>query len=204
MWPERNASARPRQSLKRRQGRRRENWRCARVSPTLPTVSAAEVISALQLAPLPTEGGFFRVLWQSAERDAAGRPAAGLIWFLMTTAPDGFSALHRLDAPEWWEFHAGDPVEHVQFGPTQPEPRVIRLGGSSHPGSTRRLLVPAGQWQGARLAPANATARPRVGWALLSCLMRPAWQEAGNEFGTRTALAREFPAAGDWVRALTR
>lgn len=165
--------------------------------------TAAEVIAALQLAPLPGEGGFFRVQWLDARRDAAGRPAAGLIWFLMTPTADGFSALHRLDAPEWWEFHAGDPVEHVQFGAALPEVRVTRLGGTAATGCIRRLHVPAGLWQGARLAPV-ADGEPRAGWTLLSCLMRPAWQETGNEFGERAALGREFPAARDWIVALTR
>lgn len=188
--------------------------RISRLSPgNLPVIFAAvndpakQVIQALDLAPLPHEGGFFRVQWISPERDRTGRPAAGLIWFLITPDADGFSALHRVDAPETWTFHAGDPVDHLQLGAATGAPAVLtRLGGSQRAGHTPRLVVPANGWQGARLAASsteNGAPAPH-GWALFTCLMQPAWRESGFELGHRASLLRDFPAAADWVQALTR
>ncbi len=162
--------------------------------------AAAKIIAELKLSPLPQEGGFFRQQWVSAEQRADGRAAASVIWFLITR--EGFSALHRVDAEERWEYHAGDGAEHVQLSGSGEVPRVTRLGGAGSAASARSVVVPAGAWQGARLA--NEGAAGGCGWALVSCLMRPAWREAGFELGEREALRREFPLAVDWVRALTR
>lgn len=152
------------------------------------------MIARMGLAPLPGEGGFFRRTWQSADLQADGRPTDAHIWYLMTAGD--FSALHRLDAAEQWDFQAGDPVEHVTLDPRDGALRVQTLGASVR----RNLTVPAGVWQGARLA---ACPRPR-GWALLGCTTTPAWTEAGFELGRRDALLAAFPAAAGVIRALTR
>ena len=69
--------------------------------------AARALIERLGLAPLPEEGGFFRVTWRGAHGSA--------ILFLIT--PEEFSALHRIAQDELWHFHAGDPVEHVRIDP---------------------------------------------------------------------------------------
>ena len=162
-------------------------------------VAAARIIAELGLAPLPYEGGFFRRQWVSDQRASGGRPVASLIWFLITG--EGFSALHRVDADERWDFHQGDAIEHVRLEAANGTARVTGLGGDA-PGARRRsVVVPAGIWQGARLAARRPEPR---GWALLSCTMTPAWEERGFVLGERGSLRREFPAAARWVRALTR
>ncbi len=156
---------------------------------------AQQMITRLGLEPLPGEGGFFRRTWLSAACQADGRPTGSHIWYLMTAVD--FSALHRLDALERWDFQAGDPVEHVVLDPRDGAVRVRSLGASLH----RSLVVPAGVWQGARLA--AAPRRPR-GWALLGCTMSPAWVETGCTIGRRDELLAAFPAAANQIRALTR
>ena len=91
----------------------------------------------------------------------------------------------------------------MQLVPTAGAARVTLLGGDPSPasGTARRLVVPAGVWQGARLAADIAAPR---GWALLGCTMTPAWDERGFVLGERAALRREFPGATDWIHALTR
>lgn len=153
--------------------------------------TAATIIAALQLAPLPREGGFFRVTWRTG--------AGSAILFLLT--PDDFSALHRLAQDEVWHFHAGDPVEHVQLDPRTGALRRTRLGSDLGAGDAPQLVVPAGAWQGARLHPA---AQRAAGWALLGCTLAPPWDERGFELAPRAALAAEFPAHADLIRALTR
>ena len=147
-----------------------------------------EVVAALKLTPLPGEGGFVRQTWRSEAGSAA--------YYLMTAKE--FSALHRLRAREVWHFYAGDAVEHVTLNPRDGVALVARLGANVSAGEQPQLAVPGGAWQGARLASAEA------GWALVGCTLTPAWDERDFELGRREALCREFPAAADFIRALTR
>jgi predicted cupin superfamily sugar epimerase len=159
---------------------------------------AEKIIAELGLAPLPQEGGYFRSTWMSEARLASGRAAGSAIWFLLT--PENFSAWHRLAAAELWHFYAGDPVEHGQIDPADGALHVTRLGAEVTAGQRPQCVVSGGVWQAARLA---TVARPR-GWALLGCTVTPAWDEREFELGGRAALRREFPAAAEWIEALTR
>jgi predicted cupin superfamily sugar epimerase len=155
---------------------------------------AENIIAQLGLQPLPDEGGWFRQTWVSAARLAGGRAATSQIWYLLTA--EGFSALHRVDAEEAWIFLAGDPVGHVQLVAADGTVRRTELARPAD----GPVIVPAGVWQGARLA-AGAGSR---GWALLGCTMSPAWDRNGFALGRRGDLARQFPGAADLVRAMTR
>ena len=150
---------------------------------------AEKIVAALGLAPLPREGGFFRQTWRSA--------AGSAIYFLIT--PGDFSALHRLRSDETWHFYAGDAVEHAMLNPPAGAVGVHRLGPGVLAGEVPQLAVPAGVWQGARLAPAGTH-----GWALLGCTVTPAWDDAAFELGERESLMRDFPSARALVAALTR
>jgi len=155
------------------------------MSPT-----AAQLIEHLHLAPLPGEGGYFR--------QTSCRPTASAIFFLLT--PGDFSALHRIAQDEAWHFYAGDRVEHVQFA-ADGSVLVARMGSDVLAGDQPQVIVPAGVWQGARLA---AVPGGGAGLALLGCTASPPWDERGFELGARAALRAEFPAHADWVDALTR
>lgn len=154
---------------------------------------AQKIIASLGLAPLPHEGGFFRQTWRT--------DAGSAILFLLT--PDGFSALHRIAQTELWHFHAGDPVDHVLIEPATGRVRVTRLGADVIGGDVPQLVVPAGQWQGARLA-ASTRSGPALGFALVGCTLTPAWDERGFELGGRETLLQRFPQAADWIGLLTR
>lgn len=168
-------------------------------------VEAEEIIARLGLTPLPQEGGFFRQTWVSEPRLARGRATGSAIYFLLT--PEGFSALHQLQADELWHFYAGDLVEHVQLDPRDGSARVTVLGPDVLAGHWPQVAVPGGVWQGARLAlvcaggPARA---PLKGWALLGCTLAPAWNERNFMLGQRPELIRAFPAQAELVAALTR
>lgn len=152
--------------------------------------TAAQLIEHLRLAPLPGEGGYFR--------QTTCRPTASAIFFLLT--PGDFSALHRIAQDEMWHFYAGDRVEHVQFA-ADGSVRVARMGSDVLAGDQPQVVVPAGVWQGARLA---AVRDGGAGFALLGCTVSPPWDERGFELGARAALRAEFPAHSGWVDALTR
>ena len=150
--------------------------------------AARQIVAALKLEPLPREGGFFRATWRNE--------TASTILFLLT--PEAFSAWHRLGQDEVWHFHAGDPVEHLQIDPRNGTLHPTRLGVDPVSGDSPQAVVPAGTWQGARLA-AN-----RHGFALLGCTVSPPWDEKGFELGGRDTLAAEFSAHREIIRALTR
>ncbi len=159
---------------------------------------AARIIRELQLAPLPREGGYFRRVWESAAQVAPGRAASSAILFLLTE--DSFSALHRLQAEELWQFHAGDPVEHVMIHPETGALAVNLLGPDVGAGQLPQVTVPSQVWQGARLPPGAV----RQGWALVGCTVTPAWRDEEFELGDRDRLRRQFPAAAAWIDGLTR
>lgn len=159
------------------------------------TSAARELIAALQLAPLPEEGGFFRATWRGGGPGGAGPASA--IYFLVTDAD--FSALHRLDRDEIWCHHAGDAAEHWQLDPRTGAATCLRLGPPAAPETLAQAVVPAGVWQGTRLCPGGS-----AGYALFTCIVVPAWEPGAFTLGGRAALAGIFPAAAEIIRALTR
>jgi predicted cupin superfamily sugar epimerase len=150
--------------------------------------AARQIVATLRLEPLPHEGGFFRATWRNA--------TASTILFLLT--PEEFSALHRLGQDEVWHFHAGDPVEHVRLDPHSGAAHIARLGPDVGRGDAPQIFVPAGVWQGGRLAEA------RSGYALLGCTVSPPWDQRGFELAGCAALQAAFPAQREIIRALTR
>jgi predicted cupin superfamily sugar epimerase len=161
---------------------------------------AEQLISKLGLIPLPGEGGYFAQTWTSSSIGPGGRAMGSAILFLITDT--GFSALHRLGLEELWHFHAGDPVNLTQLDPETGSLRTRVLGSDVAGGHEPQVLVPAGIWQGARLAPTPAAGRR--GWALLGCTLAPAWDEREFELGQRQALLRDFPAHVAAITGLTR
>lgn len=159
------------------------------------THSADDVIRLLRLAPLPGEGGWFRRVAESELRAPdGGRRACSAIYFLVT--PEGFSALHRVDAVETWCFHAGDPIELLVLAEGGAG-RMATLGGEVAEGQTLQEMVPAGAWQGARL---KAGGR----WGLVSCVVAPEYVDAGFVLGARAELLARYPAFAAEITALTR
>lgn len=163
--------------------------RANEASANLMTAEARQIIAALKLEPLPHEGGFYRSTWRGAGGSA--------ILFLLT--PEDFSALHRLRSDELWHFHAGDAVELALLDPRDGTARVVRLGSNILGGDCPQQVVPAGVWQGARLAQGG-----QAGWALLGCTMAPAWDARNFELAAGDDLMRAFPAVTALIRSLTR
>jgi len=164
--------------------------------------AAEKIIADLRLAPLPHEGGFFRRTWTSPQTMPGGRAAGSAILFLV--APGEFSALHRLATDEVWHFHAGDPVEHLQLDPSDGSALSARLGPDLAAGHQPQLVVRGGIWQGARLAPVASGHAGPAGWALLGCVMAPAWEQKEFTLGRHEELRRIFPAHADLIAAFIR
>ncbi|WP_030613568.1 cupin domain-containing protein [Streptomyces sclerotialus] len=152
----------------------------------------AELAERYGLRPLPTEGGLFRRTW-AGPPDATGRPAGTAIMVLLTTADDGFSAMHRLPLDEVWHCYRGDPAELLLLGPDGAD-QVVRLGGD---GGEVQTVVPAGTWMGARVIPGGR-------WSLCGTTMAPGFLPSDYEGGDVDVLTRQYPRQADRIRALCR
>jgi predicted cupin superfamily sugar epimerase len=79
---------------------------------------------------------------------------------------------HRVDAAEIWQWSAGETLELRialrDAGPVE----VVRLGSDVSAGERPQAVVPAGAWQ---------AARPLGAWALMGCIVAPAFEYAGFE-----------------------
>ena len=129
---------------------------------------AQALIEALGLAPHP-EGGWYRETWR-AETPEGGRGAATAIYFLLEAGQH--SHWHRVDATELWLFHAGHALlletATADAGPVM----SVRLGPNVTAGEVPQLRIPPGYWQ---------TATAGGGWALVSCIVAPAFEFSGFE-----------------------
>ena len=163
----------------------------------LPT-AAIEIISLLGLEPLPLEGGHYRETWRGGQIPGGrpGRRHGSAIYYLITR--DGFSAMHRLPTDEVFHFYQGDPVEQLLLLPDGSS-RLQVLGNRLRAGERPQLPVPAGAWQGSRLAPGGS-----LGYALVGTTMAPGYHPDDYEHGVRASLIECFPERQDLIVSLTR
>ncbi|MEM7606608.1 MAG: cupin domain-containing protein [Myxococcota bacterium] len=129
------------------------------------------LIETLQLQPHP-EGGYYRETYRSPAAGGA-RGACTAIHYLLRAGQR--SHWHRVDADEVWCFHAGDRLELlISDGETT---TIHVLAADESP----QVVVPAGAWQ---------AARPLGAYALVSCIVAPAFRFEGFEL-----------APADWAPA---
>jgi predicted cupin superfamily sugar epimerase len=152
----------------------------------------ADVIAILGLEPHP-EGGWFAESYRSRVR-AGGRCAGTAIYYLIT--PDSFSTLHRVASDEIFHFYLGDPVEMLQFDGAGRVERCV-LGTDLAAGMRPQVVVPAGTWQGSRLAEGGA-------FALLGATVAPGFEFADFELGERDELRVRFPHLAAAIGRFTR
>lgn len=128
---------------------------------------ARAIIERLGLERHP-EGGWYRETWRPPAADGA-RAGGSCIYFLLEGGTR--SHWHRVDADELWLWHAGSPVEVLIAGESN-EITSIRLGGDVLRGYSPHGVAPANRWQ---------STEAREGWALVSCVVVPAFEFAGFE-----------------------
>jgi predicted cupin superfamily sugar epimerase len=134
---------------------------------TTSTLSAADVIRLLSLAPHP-EGGHYRETFRDAATDGSGRAASTAIYFLL--AAGEVSRWHRVDASEAWHWYAGAALALTIADAG--DRREVRLGADLAAGECPQAVVPAGAWQ---------QAASRGEWTLVGCTVAPGFQFAGFE-----------------------
>ncbi len=161
-------------------------------SPIASSLSAADVIRLLGLAPHP-EGGHYRETFRDAATDGSGRAASTAIYFLL--AAGEVSRWHRVDAAEGWHWHAGASLVLMIA-----EAGRRRWGPIWWAGSARR------RW--CRLAPGSRLPASAPGPSLAARL-RPAlnllassWPRWASSLGEH--LGGRISDDGSRARALTR
>lgn len=170
---------------------------------TLP--SAAQLIEFLKLEPLTIEGGHFRQTYAAPESVAASalparygtpRTFGTAIYYLLTSDPDSFSALHRLKTDEIYHFYVGDPVEMLLLHPGGHGERAI-LGHDVLAGQHPQFVVPREVWQGLRLITGGRL-------ALMGTTMAPGFELDDWTGGERSQLLEQYQEHAALIRALTR
>lgn len=167
--------------------------------------TARRVIEILGLEPHPEEGGFFRETYRSSERippealparyprplqTPDGRSIATHIYYLLT--PETYSRLHLVGSDEAFHFYLGDPVEQLRLYPDGSHQRVL-LGTDLEAGHRPQSFVPAGVWQGARLAPIGGAPTGAHGFALLGCSVAPGFDFADYRTADAADLRARYP-----------
>ena len=159
----------------------------------------------LNMHPLPIEGGFFSVTYNSDDileashlpsRYHEARNMGGAINFLVTT--EEFSALHRLPTDELYYYHFGDPLELLILGPEDSGRKMV-LGMELSKGQRPQILAPRNWWQGSRPVPGG-----QFGYSLISTSMAPAYHKSDPEFGSRDQLQQQYPQFSEIIGELTR
>lgn len=165
---------------------------------------AAFWIDRLDLRPHP-EGGYFRETYRAAEHvDAAALPSrfpaprsfSTAVYFLITA--DAFSAFHRIRSDELWHFYAGDAVT-LAILDAGGEGQLITASLGCDPARDQmpQVVVPAGAWFGAEVAPPGK-------FALVGCTVAPGFDFADFELGERGALLERYPPHRGAIERLTR
>lgn len=165
--------------------------------------TAKQIQELLKLRPLPVEGGYFAETYRSKVALAqqslpSGYPGERVlstaIYYMLT--PDTFSAIHRLKGDEVYHFYLGDPAEMLILKPDGTGETVL-IGPDIASGMRLQHVVPAGAWQGSRLAPGGK-------FALMGTTMSPGFDPADFEIGRRDELSTRYPDYAARVAILTR
>lgn len=139
---------------------------------------AQALIETLGLAPHP-EGGWYRETWR-APAATGERAGATAIHFLLEQGQR--SHWHRVDATEIWLWHSGSPLRLLTAPGDAGPIEAYLLGGDPLAGQVPQHVIAPHHWQAAEAV---------EGWALVSCIVSPAFEFSGF------TLAREGWSPGD-------
>jgi predicted cupin superfamily sugar epimerase len=136
------------------------------------SLTAAEVVRLLELAPHP-EGGHFRETFRDRGADG-GRAASTAIYFLLARGER--SHWHRIDAVEVWHFYAGAPLLLEAAASDRAAITRVTLGPGLAAGERPQAIVPPGTWQAAESLGA---------WTLVGCTVAPGFEFERFELAPR-------------------
>ena len=129
-------------------------------------LGANEIIRLLDLKPHP-EGGHYAQTYPPQPRSEE-RPQSTAIYYLLQA--DEVSAWHKVDADEYWLWHAGSALVLTVSPPDGRGADAHTLGPDLRAGQRPQFIVPAAHWQ---------TAECLGAWCLVSCVVSPGFQFSG-------------------------
>ncbi len=133
--------------------------------------TARAIIAELGLEPHP-EGGWYRETWRAPFADGE-RAASTAIHFLLEAGQS--SHWHKVDAAEFWLWHAGDPLRlSMAEGDDRPA-HSITLGPDVLNGQHPQQVIEPDAWQAA------GPAQGPEGYTLVSCIVAPGFEFSGFE-----------------------
>ncbi len=168
-------------------------------------ITVEKIIELLSLEPLQDEGGLFIQSYVSNEsikaenlpkRFETDKPFGTAIYYLLTSEPDSFSALHKLPTDEIYHFYLGDPVELLKLHPDGNSDLTV-LGPEILDGQKVQHVVKQDVWQGSRLIKGGE-------WALLGTTMAPGYTDEDFVLGDRNVLIKKYPERENLIKCLTR
>jgi predicted cupin superfamily sugar epimerase len=104
--------------------------------------------------------------------------------------------LHRLKSDELFHLYEGGPLEALLLAPDGTG-RVARLGLDLARGERPQLVIPAGTWFAAELAPG-------VEHCLWGCTVAPGFDFADFELAAGPELAAAYPSFADRIARMSR
>ncbi|MBL4616607.1 MAG: cupin domain-containing protein [Robiginitomaculum sp.] len=152
-----------------------------------------DLITLLDSAPLPGEGGYFRRTYEGAI-GTNERAVFSVIYYLLT-AEQPRSALHYLPIAETYHFYLGDPVQMLVLQPDWSGKELL-LGSDVFSGQEVQTMVPAQCWHGSYLCAGGK-------FALMGTTMTPGYMDKDYKGADRDLLQRQYPEFSKQIEKLT-
>ncbi|VYT90929.1 cupin [Clostridium tertium] len=154
--------------------------------------SAEYYIENLSMEP-HIEGGYFKESFVSTDNIRTDKKLWSSIYFLLMTGE--VSNFHRLKSDELWYYHDGEALTIYMI---TEEGKLItkQLGKNIECGEEPQVLVPKGCIFG--------SAMNNNGYALVGCMVSPAFEYDEFELFTRKELLDLYPDYRDIIIKLTR
>lgn len=154
--------------------------------------SAEYYIKNLNMTP-HVEGGYFKESFISKDETRKDKKLWSSIYFLLETGE--VSNFHRLKSDELWYYHDGEALTIYMITP-EGELITSQLGKNIENGETPQVLVPKGCIFG--------SAMNNDGYALVGCMVSPAFEYEEFELFERKYLLDLYPNHRDIIMKLTR
>ena len=154
--------------------------------------SAEYYIENLSMEP-HIEGGYFKESFVSTDNIRTDKKLWSSIYFLLMTGE--VSNFHRLKSDELWYYHDGEALT-IYMITQEGELITKQLGKNIENGEEPQVLVPKGCIFG--------SAMNNNGYALVGCMVSPAFEYDEFELFTRKELLDLYPDYRDIIIKLTR
>lgn len=154
--------------------------------------SAKYYIENLGMTP-HVEGGYYKESLVSKDLFKEDKKLFSSIYFLLET--EEVSNFHRLKSDEMWYYHDGQALTIYMISP-QGELTTKQLGLDNSKGESPQVLVPKGYIFG--------SAMNNDGFALVGCMVAPAFTFEDFELFERNDLLKMYPNLEEVIIKLTR